>query len=179
MTEHGDVPEVSFTSRVAFMASMASIAMSYQPGLFPLGVGDQAILTGLTSAVNYGLVAVTGSALEGAATSVVGRADAEARRAAAAPTASRTRHWWQEAWLWGGCCRRVKVNLSRATCAVRAGSERDRGSPGVIASGILGAGETHGGPHRTQSIGGSSWHARGGHNCRDRVDGPHPARRQA
>src|SRR5690606_40803282 len=66
------VPEVSFTSRVATMASMASIAMSYQPGLLPRSVGDQAILTGLTSAVNYGLVAVTGSALEGAATSVVG-----------------------------------------------------------------------------------------------------------
>ena len=72
MTNMVDVPEVSFTSRVATMASMASIAMSYQPGLLPRSVGDQAILTGLTSAVNYGLVAVTGSALEGAATSVVG-----------------------------------------------------------------------------------------------------------
>ena len=54
------------------MASMASIVMSYQPGLLPRSVGDQAILTGLTSAVNYGLVAVTGSAVEGAATAVAG-----------------------------------------------------------------------------------------------------------
>lgn len=35
MTSMVDVPEISFTSRVATMASMASIAMSYQPGLLP------------------------------------------------------------------------------------------------------------------------------------------------
>ena len=55
-----DVPRISFTSRVATMASMASIGMSYQPGLLPRSTGEQAILTGLTSAVNYGLDADTG-----------------------------------------------------------------------------------------------------------------------
>lgn len=72
MTHMVEVPEISFTSRVATMASMASIGMSYQPGLLPRSVGDQAILTGLTSAINYGLVAVTGSAVEGLAAAVVG-----------------------------------------------------------------------------------------------------------
>lgn len=68
-----DVPEIGLTARVATMASMASIGMSYQPGLLPRSTGDQAILTGLTSAVNYGLVATTGAAVEGSATAVVGR----------------------------------------------------------------------------------------------------------
>ena len=61
---HGEVPEISFHFRVATMASMASIGISYQPGLLPRSVGDQRSLTGLTSAINYGLVAV-GSAVEG------------------------------------------------------------------------------------------------------------------
>ena len=142
MTNMVDVPEVSFTSRVATMASMASIAMSYQPGLLPRSVGDQAILTGLTSAVNYGLVAVTGSALEGAATSVVGVERMQKPGVAAAA------HGVANAALVAGSVALRRLLPPREGEPLRRATLRSAGwvgvwtgLTGVIASGILGAGE--------------------------------------
>lgn len=68
-----EVPDISLSTRVATMASTLSIGLSYQPGLLPRSTSDQAMLTGLTSAFNFGLVAVTGSAVDGVATTIVGR----------------------------------------------------------------------------------------------------------
>ena len=137
-----DVPEISFTSRVATMASMASIAMSYQPGLLPRSIGDQAILTGLTSAVNYGLVAVTGSAVEGAATAVVG-SERMQRPGVAAAT-----HGIANAGLVAGSVAlrrllppREGEPLRRATLRSAGWVGALTGITGMVASGILGAGE--------------------------------------
>ena len=142
MTNMVDVPEISFTSRVATMASMASIAMSYQPGLLPRSVGDQAILTGLASAVNYGLVAVTGSALEGAATSMVGAERMQKPGVAAAV------HGVANAGLAAGSMGlrrmlppREGEPLRRATLRSAGWVGALTGVTGVIASAILGAGE--------------------------------------
>jgi len=137
-----DVPEISFTSRVASMASMASIAMSYQPGLLPRSVGDQAILTGLTSAVNYGLVAVTGSAVEGAATAVVGAERMQRPGVAAAA------HAVANAGVVAGSIALRRLLPPRAGEPLRRATLRSAGwvgamtgITGIIASGILGAGE--------------------------------------
>src|SRR5690606_21644872 len=142
MTNMVDVPEVSFTSRVATMASMASIAMSYQPGLLPRSVGDQAIRTGRTSAVSYGLVAVTGSALEGAATSVAGVGRMQKPGVAAAA------HGVANAALVAGSVALRRLLPPREGEPLRRATLRSAGwvgvwtgLTGVIASGILGAGE--------------------------------------
>jgi len=137
-----DVPEISFTSRVATMASMASIAMSYQPGLLPRSVGDQAILTGLTSAVNYGLVAVTGSAVEGVATALVGRERMQR------PGVAATAHGVAHATVAAGsvAIRRMLPPrdgepLRRATLRSAGWVGAVTGVTGLVASGILGIGE--------------------------------------
>ena len=137
-----NVPEISFTSRVATMASMASIAMSYQPGPLPRSVGDQAILTGLTSAVNYGLVAVTGSAVEGVATALVGRE--RMQRPGVAATTHGVAHATVAAT--SVAVRRMLPPregepLRRATLRSAGWVGAVTGVTGLIASGILGIGE--------------------------------------
>lgn len=137
-----EIPEISFTSRVATMASMASIGMSYQPGLLPRSVGDQAILTGLTSAINYGLVAVTGSAVEGLAAAVVGHermqrpgvaAVAEGVANAGAAGAGLV--------VWRLLPRREAEPVKRATLRSAGWVTAVTGVTGLLASGVLGAAE--------------------------------------
>ncbi len=137
-----DVPEISFSSRVATMASMASIGMSYQPGLLPRSVGDQAILTGLTSAVNYGLVASTGSAVEGLATAVVGHE--RMQRPGVAAVAHGVAHAGAAATgvaVWRLLPRRESEPVKRAALRSAAWITAMTGVTGFLASGLLGAGE--------------------------------------
>jgi len=142
MTGMVEMPDISFTSRVATMASMASIAMSYQPGLLPRSVGDQAILTGLTSAVNYGLVATTGSAVEGLSTAVVGR-DRMQRPGFAAATQGITHAGAAAAGVavWRLLPSREVEPVKRAALRSAAWITALTGVTGMIASGVLGAAE--------------------------------------
>ncbi|HQR80695.1 MAG TPA: alpha/beta-hydrolase family protein, partial [Actinomycetota bacterium] len=137
-----EVPDISLTSRVATMASMASIAMSYQPGLLPRSVGDQAILTGLTSAVNYGMVATIGSAVEGVATAAVGHERMQRPGAAAATHA--IAHAGAVAagiGVWRLLPRRESEPVKRATLRSAAFLTGFTGVTGMIAAGVLGAAE--------------------------------------
>lgn len=137
-----DVPRISFTSRVATMASMASIGMSYQPGLLPRSTGEQAILTGLTSAVNYGLVAVTGSAVEAVATGVVG--DSRMARpgvAAAAHGAAHAGAAVAGVAVWRLLPKREGEPMKRATLRSAAWITALTGFTGLVASTVLGAAE--------------------------------------
>ncbi len=142
MTNMVDVPEISLTSRVATMASMASIGMSYQPGLLPRSVGDQAILTGLTSAVNYGLVATTGAAVEGFATAVVGHERMQRPGVAAATHA--IAHAGAAAGgvaIWRLLPRRPGEPVKRAALRSGAWITALTGVTGLLAAGTLGAAE--------------------------------------
>jgi uncharacterized membrane protein len=137
-----DVPRISFTSRVATMASMASIGMSYQPGLLPRSTGEQAVLTGLTSAVNYGLVAVTGSAVEGIATSVVGKERME--RPGVAATVHALAHAGAAATgvgIWRLLPRREAEPVKRAALRSTGWITAMTGFTGLAASSVLGAAE--------------------------------------
>lgn len=137
-----EVPRISFTSRVATMASLASIGMSYQPGLLPRSVGDQAILTGLTAATNYGLVAVTGSAVEGVTAAVVGE-----ERMSKPGVAAATHAVANAAAVIGGLGlrrlvpRRDGEPAKRATVRSAGWIMAMTGATGLLASGILGAAE--------------------------------------
>lgn len=137
-----EVPQISFTSRVATMASMASIGMSYQPGLLPRSVGDQAVLTALTSAANYGLVATTGAAVEGLATAVVG-----SERMAKPGVAAATHTVVHAAAAAGGIAawrllpRRPGEPIRRATLRSAAWVTAVTGVTGVLASTVLGTAE--------------------------------------
>lgn len=142
MTSMVDVPQISFTSRVATMASMASIGMSYQPGLLPRSVGDQAMLTGLTSATNYGLVAVTGSAVEGLVTAVVG--EERIARPGVAAGAHGLAHAVAAAGgiaVWRLVPRREAEPIQRATLRSAGWITALTGVTGLLASAVLGAGE--------------------------------------
>lgn len=137
-----DVPRISFTSRVATMASMASIGMSYQPGLLPRSTGEQAILTGLISAVNYGLVAVTGSAVEAAATGLVG--ESRMAKPGVAAAAHATAHATAAAGgvaLWRLLPRQEGEPVKRATLRSAAWVTAFTGVTGLVASSVLGAAE--------------------------------------
>lgn len=137
-----DVPRISFTSRVATMASMASIGMSYQPGLLPRSTGEQAILTGLTSAVNYGLVAVTGSAVEAVAAGVVG--EERLARPGVAAIAHGTAHATAAlagVGVWRLLPREEGEPIKRATLRSAAWITGLTGFTGLVASSVLGAAE--------------------------------------
>jgi len=137
-----DVPRISFTSRVATMASMASIGMSYQPGLLPRSTGEQAILTGLTSAVNYGLVAVTGSAVEAVAAGVVG--EERLARPGVAAIAHATAHATAAlagVGVWRLLPRQEGEPIKRATLRSAAWITALTGFTGLAASSVLGAAE--------------------------------------
>lgn len=137
-----EVPRISFTSRVATMASMASIGMSYQPGLLPRSTGEQAILTGLTSAVNYGLVAVTGSAVEAVATGLVGE-QRMARPGVAAATHA-TAHGAAAiagVAMWRLLPSQEGESVKRATLRSTAWITGLTGFTGLVASSVLGAAE--------------------------------------
>lgn len=137
-----EVPRISFTSRVASMASMASIGMSYQPGLLPRSVGDQAILAGLTSAVNYGLVAMTGSAVEGIATAAVGHERmAKPGVAAAAHGLAYAGAAAAGVGVWRLVPRRESEPLKRAALRSGAWITAMTGFTGLAASTVLGAAE--------------------------------------
>lgn len=142
MADMVEVPEISFTSRVATMASMASIGMSYQPGLLPRSVGDQAILTGLTSAINYGLVAVTGSAVEGLVSTVVGHE--RMHRPGVAAVAQGVAHAGAAGAglaVWRLLPRRESEPAKRAALRSAGWITGVTGVTGLLASGILGAAE--------------------------------------
>jgi uncharacterized membrane protein len=137
-----ETPELSFTSRVATMASMASIGMSYQPGLLPRSTGDQAILTGLTSAVNYGIVAMTGSAVEGLATAVVG--EERMQRPGVAALAHGVAHAGAAVTgvaIWRAFPNRHPEPIKRATLRSVGWITAATGVTGLLASALLGAGE--------------------------------------
>ena len=174
MTHMVEVPEISFTSRVATMASMASIRMSYQPGLLPRSVGDQAILTGLTSAINYGLVAVTGSAVEGLAAAVVGHKRMQRPGVAGVTRPSRTRVPWPQVWPCTDCYRAGSPSQPGVLrCAAPDG---DRGHRCDRADGLerSGAAEICR-PVEAGATGGSSApDVRAGHGDRDRTHRTQP-----
>jgi uncharacterized membrane protein len=124
------------------MASMASIGMSYQPGLLPRSTGEQAVLTGLISAVNYGLVAVTGSAVEAAATGLVG--DDRMARPGVAATAHGVAHATAAiagVGFWRLLPKREGEPMKRATLRSAAWITALTGFTGLTASTVLGAAE--------------------------------------
>lgn len=59
------------TERTAALTSTASIGGTFGPGLLPRTAVDQAVITGVVAAVNYGLVTTTQSFIQGATAAVL------------------------------------------------------------------------------------------------------------